>query len=367
MEEAGGGESSRYWCHMCSQRVDPIREIEAMKCPVCESGFVEEIMANDSSPPSSVDVGDRALSLWAPILLGMMANPIRYRSLRAPTEELEEEGHNNNNNNSNNGDGDEQGHEHLQEEEEDQEVVEEEQEEEEMRMRRRRRRTSAAAILQLLQSIRAGMVLENQEREGVILINPLSQTIIVHGGERPPPVLGLGLGLELLLQHLAENDPNRYGTPPANREAVEGLPTVQIEEEAMQCAVCLDECEVGALVKEMPCKHKFHSTCIVPWLQLHSSCPVCRYQLPSHDSSSPKDNDDNDNNRNINAIAAPPFSLPQLLWPLTTLFSSSTSQAPTPTASLTYPHRHPLPSPSPSPSGDDAPPTTSSPHAAHHN
>ncbi|KAJ0264523.1 E3 ubiquitin-protein ligase RING1-like [Hirschfeldia incana] len=97
-----------------------------------------------------------------------------------------------------------------------------------------------------------------------------------------------GPGLEQLIQQLAENDPNRYGTPPASKSAVDGLPTVKVskdtlKEEMNQCAVCMDEFEDGCDVKEMPCKHVFHQDCLMPWLELHNSCPVCRFELPTDD------------------------------------------------------------------------------------
>lgn len=89
----------------------------------------------------------------------------------------------------------------------------------------------------------------------------------------------IGPGVDMLLQHLAENDPTRYGTPPAQKEVVEALPAVTIDE-TLQCSVCLEDFEIGTEAKEMPCKHKFHGGCILPWLELHSTCPVCRHQLP---------------------------------------------------------------------------------------
>lgn len=97
-----------------------------------------------------------------------------------------------------------------------------------------------------------------------------------------------GPGLEQLIQQLAENDPNRYGTPPASKSAVQGLPNVKISEELLvsdssQCAVCKDTFELGEEAKQMPCKHIYHSDCIFPWLELHNSCPVCRYELPTDD------------------------------------------------------------------------------------
>ncbi|WZZ45375.1 hypothetical protein YC2023_041634 [Brassica napus] len=67
--------------------------------------------------------------------------------------------------------------------------------------------------------------------------------------------------------------------------AIESLPRVEmgdfhIKAEA-NCAVCTEVFEAGAEGREMPCKHIFHGDCIVPWLSIRNSCPVCRFELPS--------------------------------------------------------------------------------------
>ncbi|XP_074288133.1 E3 ubiquitin-protein ligase RING1-like [Silene latifolia] len=85
-----------------------------------------------------------------------------------------------------------------------------------------------------------------------------------------------------------ENDLNRYRTPLVAETAVEGLPSVVVGEdivnsESNSCAVCMTEFELNSEVKQMPCKHLYHPECILPWLKMHNSCPVCRFELPTDD------------------------------------------------------------------------------------
>lgn len=94
--------------------------------------------------------------------------------------------------------------------------------------------------------------------------------------------------LQQLIQLLSGNDPTCYGPPPASKTAVESLPGIKVSEQLLssdsgQCAVCKDAFELGADVKQMPCKHIYHPDCILPWLELHNSCPVCRFELPTDD------------------------------------------------------------------------------------
>ncbi|CAN4092538.1 unnamed protein product [Withania somnifera] len=93
----------------------------------------------------------------------------------------------------------------------------------------------------------------------------------------------MGPGLQQLIEQLSMN--NRQGPPPASRSAIDALPTVKITQRHLntdsQCSVCQDNFELGSEARQMPCKHLYHSDCIVPWLVRHNSCPVCRLELPS--------------------------------------------------------------------------------------
>ncbi|XP_057523020.1 probable E3 ubiquitin-protein ligase RHC2A [Amaranthus tricolor] len=106
----------------------------------------------------------------------------------------------------------------------------------------------------------------------------------------------LGSGFDRLLDQLAQIEINGIGRneqPPASKAAIESMPTIEIVDDHIECevycAVCKEAFELGSEAREMPCKHIYHHDCILPWLSLRNSCPVCRHELPS-------DNNNNNNN-----------------------------------------------------------------------
>ncbi|XP_022727322.1 uncharacterized protein LOC111283159 [Durio zibethinus] len=97
----------------------------------------------------------------------------------------------------------------------------------------------------------------------------------------PPRQNNTGNDMEGFTEDLTEND--RPGPPPAAASAIEALPMVKIAEDHLvnstHCPVCKDEFVVGGEARELPCKHLYHSDCIVPWLSINNTCPVCRYEI----------------------------------------------------------------------------------------
>eukprot|EP01084_Bolivina_argentea_P268874 456826_1 len=51
-----------------------------------------------------------------------------------------------------------------------------------------------------------------------------------------------------------------------------------------ECSVCKDKFCDGDLLKQLPCNHRYHKQCIIPWLKKNNTCPMCRYPLKITDN-----------------------------------------------------------------------------------
>ncbi|KAF2296094.1 hypothetical protein GH714_036114 [Hevea brasiliensis] len=246
--------TASYWCYRCSRFVRAWRQEGAedrITCPDCETGFVEELeIQEDPSnrrllPPSSSAAAAAASA--AMLMIGTLPttdqnNPIRRNRRNA---------------------GD---------------------------------RSPINPVIVLRGGGGAGQS-DGGENEGSRRGFELYYDDGSGSGLRPlPPSMSdflLGSGFERLLDQISQIEINglgRYEHPPATKSAIESMPTVIISEwhTSMEshCAVCKEPFELESEAREMPCKHIYHSDCILPWLSLRNSCPVCRHELPGDDESS---------------------------------------------------------------------------------
>ncbi|WOL17183.1 E3 ubiquitin-protein ligase [Canna indica] len=93
---------------------------------------------------------------------------------------------------------------------------------------------------------------------------------------------------EVLFGQFAEHESSIKGNPPAAKSVIDSLPSVLLTEEDVAkdnavCAVCKDGILVEERVKRLPCSHLYHKDCILPWLAVRNSCPLCRFELPTDD------------------------------------------------------------------------------------
>ncbi|KAH1196697.1 putative E3 ubiquitin-protein ligase RHC2A [Glycine max] len=246
--------TSSYWCYRCSRfvRVWPHHTIV---CPDCDGGFIEEI----EHPPRSVHLDPRRRQRFPAAAMYMIGQRPSSDHPSRPAA-----------------------------------------------LRRTRRNGGDRSPFNPVIVLRGGAATAEDESRGFELFYDDG----AGSGLRPlPPSMSeflLGSGFDRLLEQLSQIEINgigRYEHPPASKAAIDSLPTIEIDDThlAMEshCAVCKEAFELGTAVREMPCKHIYHPECILPWLALHNSCPVCRHELPA-DTPNPNQNQNPSQNVALN-------------------------------------------------------------------
>ncbi len=96
--------------------------------------------------------------------------------------------------------------------------------------------------------------------------------------------------IENILNYIFHNDNNRYGSPPASKSEIKKLNKYILTEDKLNdfggentCSVCKEDFNIGNKMMDLPCNHYFHEECLMPWLNQHDSCPICRYELKTDD------------------------------------------------------------------------------------
>ncbi|URE14607.1 Zinc finger, C3HC4 type (RING finger) [Musa troglodytarum] len=71
--------------------------------------------------------------------------------------------------------------------------------------------------------------------------------------------------------------------PILNNGGISTSERVLLQEDAVlffvECCICLTSYEDGVELHALPCNHHFHSSCIVKWLRIHATCPLCKYNI----------------------------------------------------------------------------------------
>ena len=120
-------------------------------------------------------------------------------------------------------------------------------------------------------------------------------------------------------------DLQHKGNPPASERAIKNLKKTEINKDNIHdfdeqtCNVCLENFSEGQISNQLDCGHHFHEKCIVHWLKMRNTCPVCRHELESNDPNYEKrkhsnremvrnlhNNSGNNNNNNNNNQPSPP-------------------------------------------------------------
>lgn len=223
-----------YWCYRCSRFIRiRLRIQDSISCPDCGTGFIEQVETTSRSPPQRIPS------------VGMYEDVHQHReTVTSP------------------------------------------------RLRRTRRTGgdrspfNPVIVLRGSQSPEDGV--GSEERGNFELYYDDG----AGSGLRPLPAsmseFLMGSGFDRILDQLSQleiNGVTRFENPPASKAAIESMPVVKIVESHVSkeshCAVCKEEFELDTEAREMPCKHIYHGDCILPWLSLRNSCPVCRHELPT--------------------------------------------------------------------------------------
>ncbi|KAJ4712992.1 E3 ubiquitin-protein ligase family [Melia azedarach] len=52
-----------------------------------------------------------------------------------------------------------------------------------------------------------------------------------------------------------------------------------LSHEDAECCICLSTYDDGVELRELPCGHHFHCTCVDKWLYINATCPLCKYNI----------------------------------------------------------------------------------------
>ncbi|KAF3322969.1 E3 ubiquitin-protein ligase RING1-like protein [Carex littledalei] len=119
--------------------------------------------------------------------------------------------------------------------------------------------------------------------------NPFSYPGLINGRSMADQLFGppFQFNNELIINISYLQLPGLAMDEPASKVSIQSLKIIKSREDheksEEECSICLeklfDKENKDAVVKETSCGHKYHGKCIDKWLDIHGSCPLCRYNM----------------------------------------------------------------------------------------
>ncbi|XP_022603279.1 E3 ubiquitin-protein ligase RNF115-like isoform X1 [Seriola dumerili] len=274
MAEAAEEPQHRFFCHCCKSETNP--KLPDFVCPRCDSGFIEEVaedssLLQNSTSAASEDSNSLFSELWQLLFMERSALLSHPPSSESHSDDSEQVSAGQSQSPPVSSGSVEAG------EPESSSPPEQE---------RSSRPEQRPAVEGIVQQFLAGLF-ANSGNPGVA---PAALSSMLQLYSNPGDYAWGQGGLDAVITELL-GQLESTGPPPAEKDMISSLPTVCISQEQtdsrLECPVCREEYSLGESVRKLPCLHYFHSHCIVPWLELHDTCPVCRKSLDGVDNSLP--------------------------------------------------------------------------------
>ncbi|KAE8281956.1 E3 ubiquitin-protein ligase RNF115 [Larimichthys crocea] len=272
MAEAAETPQHRFFCHCCKCETNP--KLPDFVCPRCDSGFIEEVtedssLLQDSTSGPSEDSSSSFSELWQLLFMersALLSHPPSSESDPDDSEQVSA------------------GQSRLSPVSADSAEASDSESPSQSEQERSSRPEQRPAVEGIVQQFLAGLFASN----GNPGATPAALSNMLQLYANPGDYAWGQGGLDAVITELLGQLENT-GPPPAQKEMISTLPTVCIAQEQtdcrLECPVCREEYSLGESVRKLPCLHYFHSECIVPWLELHDTCPVCRKSLDGVDNS----------------------------------------------------------------------------------
>ncbi|XP_012224914.1 E3 ubiquitin-protein ligase Iruka isoform X2 [Linepithema humile] len=277
-----GSPMSRFFCHKCSVEIE--RLLPNYTCPRCASGFIEELESSSNEGSSGMDVNSEDLSDVDVDILGYNSSHRSDRD-RDIIEMIMGLSNTYTNQQSNATQQPGTGNRNY--------VLGSRRRSNWSRAPQEGRR--AASNRRRQESLQ--VPIENFIQDFILNLSGAASLGHSVGQDSQPSVLFLGNpgdyvwgrdGLDAIVTQLL-NQMDGTGPPPLPRKQIDEIPTTTISQSQvdckLQCSVCWEDFKLSEPVRQLPCQHVYHAPCIVPWLELHGTCPICRQNLGDQNSA----------------------------------------------------------------------------------